>query len=128
MPHERAVSTHGGGRAFLQPGEVHMRLCHLYLTLCVIGFLVPYAEFIAWISNNGLDVPGFFDAMLANGIARFFVWDVVISAVAVIVATVAWRERLPAVWPPILATLVVGVSLGLPLLLYLRERQRERVD
>jgi Protein of unknown function DUF2834 len=107
-------------------GEIAMRLSHLYLLLCLVGFIVPYGEFVAWIAANGVDIPALFDAMLANGIARFFVWDVVISAVVVIVATLAWRDRLPAVWPPIVATLLVGVSLGLPLLLYLAERGRER--
>jgi len=103
-----------------------MRLSQIYLALCIVGFLVPYAEFVTWIINNGLDMPALFDAMLVNGIARFFVWDVVISAIAVIVATIVWRHRLPATWPPIAATLLVGVSLGLPLLLYLAERGRVR--
>jgi hypothetical protein len=103
-----------------------MRLSRVYLVLCIIGFLVPYAEFVTWIAQNGVDIPALLDAMVVNGIARFFVWDVVISAIVVIVATCAWRERLPAIWPPIVATVLVGVSLGLPLLLYLAERGRER--
>jgi hypothetical protein len=102
-------------------GELAMRLRHLYLVLCLIGFAIPYAEFVTWIAANGIDFAALVDAMLVNGIARFFVWDVVISAIVVMVATIAWRDRLPAVWPPIAATLLVGVSLGLPLLLYLAE-------
>ena len=44
-----------------------MRLSQIYLVPCALGFLLPYL----------------------NGIARFFVWDVV----------------LPATWPPTVATL-----------------------
>ncbi|MEM7122020.1 MAG: DUF2834 domain-containing protein [Pseudomonadota bacterium] len=101
-----------------------MRLHHLYLILCVVGFIVPYAEFVSWLVDNGIDIPAFFDAMLINGISRFFVWDVLISAVAVLVATYAWRDKLPVRWPPVVATLLIGVSLGLPLLLYLMEKQK----
>jgi len=101
-----------------------MRLSQIYLVPCVLGFLLPYAEFVTWIAGNGLDIPALFDAMLVNGIARFFVWDVALSAIVAIVATIAWRERLPAEWPPIVVTLLVGVSPGLPLLLYLAERGR----
>ena len=101
-----------------------MRLSHLYLILCVVGFIVPYAELVSWLVTNGIDIPAFFDAMMINGISRFFVWDVLISAVVVFVATYAWRNKLSVRWPPVVATLLVGVSLGLPLLLYLMEKQK----
>jgi hypothetical protein len=35
------------------------------------------------------------------------------------------RNRLTHLWAPILGSLTVGVSLGLPLFLYIRERQLE---
>ncbi len=35
------------------------------------------------------------------------------------------RLSMTRLWAPVAANLLVGVSLGLPLFLYLRERQRE---
>jgi hypothetical protein len=35
------------------------------------------------------------------------------------------RSAAAPLWAPIVASLLVGVSLGLPLFLYLRERRRE---
>jgi hypothetical protein len=66
--------------------------------------------------------------LFANRISAFFGMDVVVSAVALIVfmriesARVGIGKR----WIQILAVLVVGVSLGLPLFLYMRELQLER--
>jgi hypothetical protein len=52
--------------------------------------------------------------------------DLIISAVMLRVF-IGWgpRQNIRAWWLPSLATLTIGVSLGLPLLLYMREGQRE---
>ncbi|MCY3659298.1 MAG: DUF2834 domain-containing protein [Caldilineaceae bacterium] len=54
-----------------------------------------------------------------------FTWfDVLVSAVVLIVfiRSEGRRAAIPLLWVPIVATCVVGVSLGLPLFLLLRER------
>src|SRR5689334_2423694 len=33
-----------------------MRLRHLYLGLCVLGVVVPYAQFVPWLSQHGLQI------------------------------------------------------------------------
>jgi hypothetical protein len=55
-----------------------------------------------------------------------FAWaDVAVTALAVIALAIAERAHgLPEWWLPFAATLVVGPSAGLPLLLLLRERAR----
>ena len=99
----------------------------LYLVLCILGLLLPYAEFIPWVLQHGLNLPLFVRELFANRIGAFFGMDVLVSAVALIAFTriesrrVGIRHR----WLVILAVLTVGVSLGLPLFLYLRERQLE---
>jgi hypothetical protein len=66
--------------------------------------------------------------LFADRIGAFFGMDVVVSAVALLVFTriegsrVGIRQR----WIVIVAVLTVGVSLGLPLFLYLRELALER--
>ena len=99
----------------------------LYLVLCILGLLLPYAEFIPWVLRHGLNLPLFVRELFANRIGAFFAMDVLVSAVALIAFTgiegrrVGIRHR----WLVILTVLTVGVSLGLPLFLYLREEQLE---
>jgi hypothetical protein len=101
----------------------------LYLALCILGLLLPYAEFVPWVLQHGLNLPLFVRELFANRIGAFFGVDVLVSAVALVAFTriesrrVGIRHR----WLVILAVLTVGVSLGLPLFLYLREQQLEPV-
>jgi len=100
----------------------------IYLALCIIGFVVPYAAFVPWVAQHGLAMRLFIQHMFANRISTFFSLDVIVSAVVLLRFTAAESARLaiPRRWLVLLATLLVGVSLGLPLFLYLRERQLEQ--
>lgn len=95
----------------------------LYLALCFLGVLVPYWQFVPWVMQHGLNLTMFVRELFANRIGAFFAMDVVVSAVALLVfsrtesARVGIRRR----WVVLVALLTVGVSLGLPLFLYLRE-------
>ena len=101
-----------------------MRLRHLYLALCVLGVIVPYAQLIPWLSQHGLQLGLLVRELFATRIGAFFGLDVVISAIALFVFIFAERTAVAVryLWLPVVATLVVGVSLGLPLFLYLRQR------
>jgi len=70
----------------------------------------------------------FVHEMFANRISTFFSLDVIVSAIVVLRFAAAESARLviPRRWLVLVATLLVGVSLGLPLFLYLREAQLER--
>ena len=100
-----------------------MKLRHLYLLLCILGLLLPYWQFVPWAVAHGLNMPLFVQDLFANRISGFFGLDVLVSAVVlcVFVLTEGQRLGMRSRWLPILATLLVGVSLGLPLFLYLRE-------
>ncbi|MGO9087781.1 MAG: DUF2834 domain-containing protein [Terriglobales bacterium] len=95
----------------------------LYLALCLAGVLVPYWQFLPWVVQHGLNLRLFVHELFANQIAAFFGMDVIVSAVVLVVfsriegARLGIRRR----WLVVLAILSVGVSLGLPLFLYLRE-------
>jgi len=105
-----------------------MRLKTAYLILCVLGVALPYWQFAPWVWEHGLDLPLFFSQLFENRVGAFFGMDVFVSAAALLVF--AWSEGkrggARAVWLVALAVVTVGVSLGLPLLLYLRERGPER--
>jgi len=100
----------------------------MYLLLCFAGFLLPYSEFLPWVFRNGLNPVLFWQQLFASQISAFFVMDVVVSAVALIVFMRIENRHLPVRgrWLPVVAVLTVGVSLALPLFLYLRELKLEQ--
>ena len=105
-----------------------MRLRHTYLALCIVGTIAPYWKLVPWVAEHGLSLPLLCGELFSTRIGAFFGLDVIVSAVVLFVfmATEGRRLALTRLWLPIVGTLFVGVSLGLPLFLYLRERQLER--
>ena len=106
-----------------------MKLRYLYLAFCVLGLVLPYSQFIPWIvAHHALNMPLFIRDLFANRISAFFALDVIVSAVVLI--SFIWIEGkrlgMRLLWLPILSVLLVGVSLGLPLFLYLRQLQLDR--
>jgi hypothetical protein len=101
-----------------------MRLRHVYLALCVVGML-PYCKLVPWLIEHGFNVPLLVQELFATRIGAFFGLDVIISALVLFVFIGAEGRRiaLRRLWFPVIATLLVGVSLGLPLFLYLRQRR-----
>ncbi len=104
-----------------------MNLNMTFLILCVLGALLPLSQFIPWVIENGLDVQLFFQELFSTKIGGFFGMDVIVSAVVLFVFIFAEGKRLQMekLWLPVLATLSVGVSLGLPLFLYMRQMKIE---
>jgi hypothetical protein len=109
------------------PTEIAMRPKHLYLGLCLLGTVLPYSQFIPFLRENGLDSRAFLAQLFATHIGAFFGWDVIVSSVVlwVMVSVDGRRAGLGHRWVPIVANLAVGVSLALPLFLYMREARRE---
>ena len=105
-----------------------MRTKTIYLVLCLVGAVLPYFQFVPWLFQHGFNSTLFFQELLANRISTFFVLDVIVSAIVLItfVRAESTRLRIRRRWLPVLATLLVGVSLGLPLFLYMRELTLER--
>lgn len=99
----------------------------LYLLLCVLGFALPYFQFVPWIMEYGPDLPLFVRQLFANRIGGFFGMDVLVSAITLIgfIRSEGARLKMRGLWLPVVSVLAVGVSLGLPLFLYLRERALE---
>jgi hypothetical protein len=99
-----------------------------YLALFVLGCVLPLSQLVPWVlAHGGLDPRLFLADLFANRISGFFAWDVIVSAVVVLAWT--WderrRSRLRYAMLPVFATLLVGVSAGLPLLLFMRREERE---
>src|SRR5205809_2644061 len=95
----------------------------LLLLLCVLGFAVPYSQFVPWLLEHGLNLNLLFRELFANRISAFFAMDVIISAIVVIwfIQSEGKDLRVKFLWLPTIGTLVVGVSFGFPLFLFLRQ-------
>ena len=70
----------------------------------------------------------FIHDLFANRISAFFAFDVIVSAIVLILFIQSEGRRLGIrlLWLPTLAVFLVGVSFGLPLFLYLRQVQLDR--
>jgi hypothetical protein len=98
----------------------------LYSILAVMGTVLPFAKFVPWLAEHGPDLPLFFGELFSTRIGGFFGIDVFVSAVTLIVfiRREGKRAKIRHRWLPVVATCLIGVSCGLPLFLYLRERHR----
>jgi Protein of unknown function DUF2834 len=104
-----------------------MRPKQVYLALSAVGTLLPVWAFLPFLRTHGLSVEDFLDQLFGTPVSSFFGWDVIVSSLVLwcFVFFEGRRLGMSRLWAPIAANLVVGVSLGLPLFLYLRELQRE---
>lgn len=108
-----------------------MKLRHLYLLLAVIGLILPYSQVVPWLAeHHALNMSIFLRDLFANRISAFFAMDVIVSAVVLIsfIQTEGKRLGMRVLWLPTIGTLVVGVSLGFPLFLYLRQLRLDRSE
>ena len=106
-----------------------MKLRHLYLFFAAIGLVLPYSQLIPWIAeHHALNMSVFLRDLFANRIGAMFALDVIVSAVVLILFIQSEGKRLAMrlLWLPILGTLIVGVSFGFPLFLYLRQIELDR--
>jgi len=90
--------------------------------------VLPYSQFVPWLLEHGLNVTLFFRELLANRISAFFVLDVIISAIVLVwfIQSEGKRLRVRLLWLPTIGTLIVGVSFGFPLFLFLRQVRLDR--
>ena len=100
-----------------------------YAVMCVLGTVLPYSALVGWgVENAGLSVAAMLAEILASRMSLFAWADVLVSAVVLIafIRHEGRRASIPGLWLPIVGTCAVGVSLGLPLFLLMRERELRR--
>ncbi|MAF57422.1 DUF2834 domain-containing protein [Ponticaulis sp.] len=103
-----------------------MRL--IYLALAIIGTLVPWFLFADWFAGFGLAPQGFIAAAFANSVASAFTADVMISSLAFLLWSFLDARQMGVRhwWVVLPANFLVGLSLALPLYLWLREGERDK--
>jgi hypothetical protein len=105
--------------------EVRAMTRYLYLVLCVLGVALPCSQLFPFLTEHGLNLGLMVEQLFANRISAFFGLDVVVSSLVlwVFVITEGRRRRMKYLWAYIACNLAVGVSLALPLFLYMRARK-----
>lgn len=100
-----------------------------YLILCILGTVLPYSQFVPFLLEHGLDLQLFVDELFANRISSFFGMDLIVSSLVlwVFVFSEGSRLEMKNLWTYVASNLLVGVSLGLPLFLLMRQRQIEKI-
>jgi lysylphosphatidylglycerol synthetase-like protein (DUF2156 family) len=96
-----------------------------FALLAMLGAALPLSAFAPFVVSNGLDMNLFFRQLTQTPVSRFFALDVLISAVTLwlFVFLDGRRLKMKNLWVYVLCSLLVGVSLGLPLFLFMRERK-----
>lgn len=96
-----------------------------YFLLTVLGSVLPYCFFVPWVLQHGLNLSLMFTELFSTRIGAFFGIDVLISALTAIafIRRDGAQRSMRYLWVPIAAICLVGVSCGLPLFLFMRERQ-----
>jgi multisubunit Na+/H+ antiporter MnhB subunit len=103
-----------------------MKPKYLYLGLAIAGTVLPLWQFSPFLRDHGLSFGLFFEQLFSTPVGGFFGMDVIVSSMVlwVLVYFDGRRDRVRHLWAPIVANLAVGVSLALPLFLYMREVRR----
>lgn len=95
-----------------------------YLGLVAAGIALPYAQAVPWFGQHGLDVPAFFSEVFATRISSFFGWDVIVASTTLLLLAVSDRQLRQSQRWLVAAGALGGSSVGLPLYLWLRERNK----
>jgi hypothetical protein len=107
-----------------------MNMKRVYAVLCVLGFALPYYFLLRFVSEHGFQLSVLVNQVFANPITAFFAADVIVSSLVlwVFMYHEIRKRSIKLWWICIIANLMVGVSLALPLFLLLREIQTERKE
>jgi hypothetical protein len=99
----------------------------VYIILCFLGAAIPLAAFVPFALENGLDMGLFMREMFGTQVASFLSADLILSSVAlwVFIYFELRKRTIQYWWLAIIANVGVGLSLGLPLFLLLREVSKE---
>lgn len=100
-------------------------MLRFYLVLTFLGILLPYGALVPWLITNGLDISLLFREAVANPISVMAWLDVLVGAIALIgfILVDGHKHKVKFRYFTVLATLTVGVSFGLPMYLYFKEKQ-----
>lgn len=96
---------------------------NIYIALAIVGTILPWTYFTGFFVDHGLNLLGFLAALFENDASAGAIADLIISSIVFFIWS--WldsRKRGIAHWWVVVpSVLLVGLSLGLPLYLAMRE-------
>jgi hypothetical protein len=96
---------------------------NIYLALAIIGTLAPVIAGAPYLLEHGYNPAHLMPAIFSSPVSAMVGINVIIACITLaILMHTEGRELGIKTWLPILAITIVGISSGLPLYLYLRER------
>ena len=100
----------------------------VYLGFAILGTILPWLFFVSYFAASGPDLPGFVRSVFANPPATGFTLDILLSIGVFLVWSYrdAGQLQVQNWWLVLPASFLVGLSLSLPLYLYLRHDAAER--
>ncbi|HHG3405416.1 TPA: DUF2834 domain-containing protein [Vibrio parahaemolyticus] len=100
-------------------------MVRFYLVLTLLGILLLYGALVPWLVANGLDISLLLSEAVANPISIMAWLDVLVGAIALIgfILVDGQKHKVKYRYFAVLGTLSVGVSFGLPMYLYFKEKQ-----
>lgn len=104
-----------------------MKQSSIYLWLCIIGVLIPWWPLVIFLGEPGPTPSLFISYIFNNNVSTSVAADLLISAAIFFVFAFIEGARLNMknIWAYVPATLLVGLSFGFPLFLYVRAKQLE---
>ena len=96
---------------------------NIYLTLALLGILLPYTIFFPWLLEHGLDFSLLFSEFSVNAVAATAGLDILVTTVALLIFIIFESQKLGMknIYIPLVATMI-GIAFGLALFLFMRER------
>lgn len=96
----------------------------VYLTLAVIGWVVPYYFLAQFVAAHGPNLPLLVEQLLVNSVSTFFAVDLLITAIVFWVWShhEARKLGMKRWWLVVAATLTIGPSFALPAFLFVRAK------
>ncbi len=97
----------------------------IYLAIAIAGTILPMWHFLAWFAENDTGISGMIDAWQVNAASTGLLWDLTVTATALIVWIIAEVYVRRDYWVALICIpliFLVGVSCAFPLYLFLRAR------
>lgn len=104
-----------------------MRLRHLYLLVAIAGLILPLYTLTPWTNEHGLDLNLIFALINASPVTATVGIDLMLAAIAgtIFIVSDGLRSNIRFWWVCLIGTYTIGFCFGLPLYLYLRDREME---
>ncbi len=104
-----------------------MKQSTLYLLLVIPGIAAPWLFLLGFFRGGGPSIPLFFASIFVNSVSSAVAADLIVSCLVFFAFVWAEGRRLglDRLWVYILASLCLGLSVGLPLFLSTRARAIE---